>query len=509
VRRLPAIVVALVAAVTPAANAHAQAGVSYTVPADNPFVGVPGAAPEVWAYGLRNPFRWSFDRATGDLTIGDVGLHMQEEIDFRTAANAPGSNFGWACREGTIAGPGGCPAPANAVEPAFSYSHASASDLSAITGGYVVRDPTLPSFAGKYLYGDYFTSARSIHSISLSSAGASGDADTGLSVPSISSFGEDGAGHLYATSLEGPVYRFGESGGGNLTTSMVDTFSAPMYGTSPPGDTARLFVVERAGRIQLKNLGGGPPSTFLDISSQVSSAEDSEQGMSSVAFAPDYASSGRFYVFYSDLNSDSRVDEFRRSATDGSRADPASQHNIITIPRADAQFHFGGQIHFGPDGRLYVSTGDAQVGANGQDLSSLSGKILRIAPIVPADAGAGTGAIRDSVRPRVRLAYSRRQRVVRQRGVIFRFRSNEGGRLTASAAVSVPGAARLVRFRGIRRRVAAGKRYRVRLVLTRLARRRVARALRHGRRPRVRIVIRDTDLAGNSTRVRRIVRAVP
>lgn len=507
VRRLVLPLGLLLAAVL-AANAHAQAGVSYSVPPDNPFVGVPGAAPEVWAYGLRNPFRWSFDRLTHDLTIGDVGLHTEEEIDFRTPGEAPRSNFGWDCREGQGAGPGGCSAPANAVEPAFSYQHPNATALTAITGGYVVRDPDLLGFAGKYLYGDYFTSARLIHSISLSSGGGSGDADTGLSVPSLSSFGEDAAGHLYVTSLAGPVYRLTDSGG-TLGTSLVDNFSAPIYLSAPPDDPDQVFVVERAGRVMVKDLGGGPPSTFLDISGQVSSATG-EQAMGSIAFAPDYASSGRFYVFYSDLNSDSRVDEFRRSAADPARADPATQRNVLTIRRAGAKFHFAGQLQFGPDGRLYVSTGDAQVGANAQDLGSLSGKILRIDPLAPQPQPAPAGGIpvvRDSVPPRVRLAFARRQRVVRQRGVIFRFRSNEGGRLSASASVSVPGAARVVRFRGTRRRVAAGKRYRVKLVLTRRARRAVARALRRGRHPRVRLLIRGTDLAGNVTTLRPTVRA--
>ena len=86
-------------------TALGQAGVSYQVPADNPFVGTTGAAPEVYALGLRNPFRFSFDRATGDILIGDVGQGAQEEVDWIGAAAARGANFGWACREGTIAGP--------------------------------------------------------------------------------------------------------------------------------------------------------------------------------------------------------------------------------------------------------------------------------------------------------------------------------------------------------------------------------------------------------------------
>ena len=88
-------------------GAFAQAGVSYQVPADNPFVGQAGAAPEVYALGLRNPFRFSFDRQTGDLLIGDVGGGLREEIDWIGSAAARGANFGWACREGTVGGPSG------------------------------------------------------------------------------------------------------------------------------------------------------------------------------------------------------------------------------------------------------------------------------------------------------------------------------------------------------------------------------------------------------------------
>ena len=128
----------------------AQAGISYQVPADNPFVGRAGAAPEVYAYGLRNPYRFSFDRQTGDLVIGDVGGSLREEIDWIGVAAARGANFGWACREGKIAGPrpDECPVP-GAVEPLFDYP---TSSPDAVTGGFVVRDPSLTGLVGRYLY---------------------------------------------------------------------------------------------------------------------------------------------------------------------------------------------------------------------------------------------------------------------------------------------------------------------------------------------------------------------
>lgn len=506
-----AVPLGLLLAVVLAVDARAQPGVSYTVPPDNPFVGVPGAAPEVWAYGLRNPFRWSFDRQTGDLTIGDVGLHAREEIDFRPAASAAGSNFGWDCREGTVAGPGGCPTPPDAVEPAFDYPNPNgeADPLAAVTGGYVVRDATLPALAGRYIYADYFDGT--VYSIQLPTPEVGDPVDTGLDLQSPAAFGEDAAGRLYAASLDGPVYRLvpGATAGSLGTPTTVGTFSSPMSVAAAPGDTGRLFVVERGGLVKVVDLAGGAPSTFLDISALVSNTQDTEQGMSTMAFAPDYAVSGRFYVFYSDLNGDSRVDQLSRSASDPDSADPASRRTVLTVARAGAEYHYGGQLHFGPDGKLYVSTGDAQVGANAQNLGSLSGKILRIDPLRPAvgaPAGGGAG-VRDTVPPRVRLAFAKRQRIVRQRGVILRFRSNEGGRVSASARVSVLGAARLLRLQGVRRRVVAGRSYRLKLRLSKRARRAVALALRSGRHPRVRVVIRGTDVAGNVTTLRRSVRA--
>jgi len=131
------------------ANAFAQAGVSYQVPSDNPFVGVAGAAPEVYAYGLRNPYRFSFDRQTGDLLIGDVGQSQREEIDWLGSAAARGANFGWACREGKTSGPRAdeCPVP-GAIEPLFDYGTPSSD---AVTGGFVVRDPSLTGLTGRYM----------------------------------------------------------------------------------------------------------------------------------------------------------------------------------------------------------------------------------------------------------------------------------------------------------------------------------------------------------------------
>jgi hypothetical protein len=128
-----------------------RAGASL-VPAGNPFAGRAGARPEIWAYGLRNPFRFSFDRATGALWIGDVGQDAREEVDV-AAAGAGGQNYGWRCYEGAARNPDiACDAPGH-VPPRFDLSH-SADGVCSITGGVVVRDAGVPGLAGRYVYGD-------------------------------------------------------------------------------------------------------------------------------------------------------------------------------------------------------------------------------------------------------------------------------------------------------------------------------------------------------------------
>jgi len=183
----------------------------YTVPADNPFVHREGAKPEIYDYGLRNPWRFSFDRKTGALTIGDVGQSSQEEVDYLVPAKAPGANFGWSALEGTDSYNDDQSAP-GAIAPVLTYSH---DEGCSITGGYVVRDPELTSLYGRYIYGDFCEGM--LRSSLLTTRGKQGvtsardDRPLGLNVPSLSSFGEDSAGHIYALSIEGAVYRLDPS----------------------------------------------------------------------------------------------------------------------------------------------------------------------------------------------------------------------------------------------------------------------------------------------------------
>jgi glucose/arabinose dehydrogenase len=178
----------------------------YTVPADNPFVGRRGRD-EIYAYGLRNPYRFSFDRATGGLTIGDVGQDRFEEIDIVPPGSAAGANFGWPAYEGFGKLKGGVPKRAT-VLPVLAYPHGPGC---AVIGGYVVRDPRLASLntrqlVGRYLFGDYCTGKLSSLLRPDAGHGMAHDHPVELKVPRLTSFGEDTAGHIYVLSGEGPVY---------------------------------------------------------------------------------------------------------------------------------------------------------------------------------------------------------------------------------------------------------------------------------------------------------------
>ncbi len=178
----------------------------YTVPANNPFVGQAPWRPEIWSYGVRNPWRFSFDRLTGALTIGDVGQNAWEEIDYRPIEWGWGraANFGWSCMEGRHLY-GNCPEPANHIPPVFEYSHGLGCS---ITGGYVVRDPNIASLAGRYLYVDYCGGLIRSNLPRIPDA-----TDDRLEVDSNmnpTSFGEDACGHLHVMGDSG-VYRIGST----------------------------------------------------------------------------------------------------------------------------------------------------------------------------------------------------------------------------------------------------------------------------------------------------------
>ena len=236
----------------------------YAVPGTNPFVGRAGAD-EVWALGLRNPWRNSFDRLTGDLYIGDVGQNAREEIDFQAAASAGGANYGWKVREGDIvfdATVPGNPAPDSPAlsDPVATYGH-DASGGFAVVGGYVYRGAT-GGMQGRYLYADYVSGQlwslrmaggnavdQTNHTAQLTSAGGS--------LAGITSFAEDGRGNLYAVGVGGTISRlsFGEASG-----DTGDTLSGGPGDDRLFGGAGRDTLVGGAGNDQL---AGGAQGDIL------------------------------------------------------------------------------------------------------------------------------------------------------------------------------------------------------------------------------------------------------
>ena len=194
--------------------------VPYAIPASNPYVGTPGFRPEIWALGLRNPWRYSFDRKTGDLYIADVGQDLYEEVDFQPANSLVGWNYGWRILEANHCynPPAGCVPPANYSPPVVEYDHSLGC---AVVGGFVYRGTVSPSLQGIYFYGDNCSGR--IWGLRM----VSGQWQTTQLLSTshfISSFGEDEAGNLYLCDLNGgSVYALK----GDPAPSVTITFPAP------------------------------------------------------------------------------------------------------------------------------------------------------------------------------------------------------------------------------------------------------------------------------------------
>jgi len=175
-------------------------GFPYTIPADNPFVGRAGYRPETYMWGLRNPWRFSFDRATGDLWIGDVGQDTYEEIDY-VRAGEKGLNFGWSAREGFHAFKGA--EPAGARDPLLEVAHSTGA--CAIVGGYVYRGRAIPALRGVYVFGD--DCRPQLVGVVQQDGRVVDQRDLGPTVDQLTTFGEDHDGELYAVSRTGTIYR--------------------------------------------------------------------------------------------------------------------------------------------------------------------------------------------------------------------------------------------------------------------------------------------------------------
>ncbi|MEZ5974210.1 MAG: PQQ-dependent sugar dehydrogenase [Planctomycetota bacterium] len=207
------------------------------IPPTNPFVGVSTGADEVWSTGLRNPWRWSFDRLTGDLWIGDVGQNAWEEINFVPASSPGGENYGWRCMEGNncYTASSGCTCNAtNLIDPVQAYSHGVGF---CVTGGYVYRGNSIPSLNGTYFYADYGTNK--IWSLRYDGTTVTEFTDRTLelrpavgSITQIASFGEDGVGELYIVELGGEVWRIEQD---------CDSFSYCQATANSTGTNGLLF----------------------------------------------------------------------------------------------------------------------------------------------------------------------------------------------------------------------------------------------------------------------------
>ena len=181
-------------------NPNRKGNAQYSVPADNPFAAQAGKRGAIWMYGLRNPWRFSFDRQTHDMWIGDVGQGLYEEIDY-AKAGAKGINWGWNRREGFHPYNGGTK-PAGARDPILERSHDNGD--CAITGGYVYRGKAIANFFGAYVFGD--TCTGELRAVLQRNGRVTQSRDLNLNVSQVSTFGEGPFGGIYAASLSGTIY---------------------------------------------------------------------------------------------------------------------------------------------------------------------------------------------------------------------------------------------------------------------------------------------------------------
>ena len=207
---------------------------NYGIPGSNPYKGNDEACDEIWASGLRNPWRWSFDRSTGDLLIGDVGQNAWEEVDFQPSSSSGGEYYGWSCMEATHEYDASRCDGSTMVAPVLEYAHADGN--CSITGGYRYRGP-IAGMRGLYFFADYCTG-------NIWYATPAGDnwsarlwRATGLNV---SSFGEDEAGNLYVVDLNGGIYRFERISSVNNCSEAIEI----VIGTVSAGEKFVCFAAE-------------------------------------------------------------------------------------------------------------------------------------------------------------------------------------------------------------------------------------------------------------------------
>lgn len=315
----------------------------YLIPLSNPFVGVSGAKAEIWAYGLRNPWKFSFDRATGDLYIGDVGQNQWEEVDFAAFGAPPGLNYGWRCMEGNHAY--NSTAPCNdplylskLTPPVAEYSH---TEGASVTGGVVYRGILYPALRGRYYYADvYHGKIWSLYRNSTQAPPFSVPVleltDTGLYV---SAFGEDEAGEVYLADLVGGTIRRLESAGGATADLSTSTF-APQEATVDRAQTV-LFT------ITLENTGGAAADSlslsnplpdglaFAGGLSATSGAISFSAPSNTILWAGSVPTSGPVTLQYN-VTVENGVQDgslINRASLSGAAVDPLSLAAVVWVPK--------------------------------------------------------------------------------------------------------------------------------------------------------------------------------
>lgn len=233
----------------------------YRIPADNPFVNNPLVRGEIWSLGLRNAWHWSFDRQTGDAWIADVGEADWEEVNFTSAAQAKGANYGWHCYEGNADfNTTGCDNKSSYTFPVFTYPHNASNGGSAVIGGYVYRGNAYPALQGYYICSDYVSS----NAWKLKPNGLGGvtvDMQSSGVPSAIVGYGEDESGELYAVSISGSVYRVQATGSAiaSATDAAVSASKKSMssvYPTLVDNSTITLDLKEAYQTVRLIDIHG-------------------------------------------------------------------------------------------------------------------------------------------------------------------------------------------------------------------------------------------------------------
>jgi glucose/arabinose dehydrogenase len=247
-------------------------GSPYIIPPTNPFIDNPGVPSEIWAFGLRNPWRYSFDRQTGDLFIADVGQNAIEEINFQAFDSQGGENYGWRCYEGSDPyNTSGCNPPENYTFPISEYTHSLG--RCSITGGYVYRGCAIPEFHGTYFYADYCTGEiwsfefDGVNVLNFNNRTSELDPGGGLQINNIASFGEDANGELYIVDIDGEIYKIVPDGVASACSQCGDINSsglinildltfliAYIYQDGPAPDPPEIADVNNSGTLNILDI---------------------------------------------------------------------------------------------------------------------------------------------------------------------------------------------------------------------------------------------------------------